>query len=140
MQNAQHRCLKKECHSTNLFNDSEYERWSQGLKASQSIQSSNPQWGMESFLSTTDNLQPEHANVCTPFDGDWQKMKKGRSTNMVWKLSEWKRAVERLHNKYRSMVVELFSVLGDEKTRIARTELDGRSDCVTTSSVREETE
>ena len=59
---------------------------------------------------------------------------------MVWKLSEWKRAVERLHNKYRSMVVEFFAVLGDEETRIARTELDSRSDCGTTSSVREETE
>jgi hypothetical protein len=137
MQNAQQQSMKKECHSTNHFNDSEYDRWSQGLKA---IQSSNPQWGIESFLRTTDRLQPEHANICIPFDSDWQKMNKGRITNMAWKLREWKRAVEQLHNRCRSMVVELFSAVGEEETRIARTELDGRSDCVTTSSVRQETE
>ena len=91
MQNAQQHSMKKECHSTNRFNDSEYNRWSQGLKA---IQSSNPQCGIESFLRTTDSLQPEHANMCVPFDSDWQEMKKGRTTNMAWKLREWKRAVE----------------------------------------------
>jgi hypothetical protein len=137
MQNTQQHGLKKGCHSTNRFNDSEYDRWSQGLKA---IQSSNPQWGIESFLSTTDRLQPEHANICVPFDSDWKKMKKGRITNMARKLREWKRALEQLHNRCRSIVVELFSALGAEETRIARTELDGRSDCVTTSSVRQETE
>ena len=137
MQNAQQHGLKKECRSTNRFNDSEYDRWSQGLKA---IQSSKPQWGIESFLGTTDSLQREHANICVPFDSDWQKMKKGRITNMGWKLKEWKRAVEQLHNRCRSMVVELFSAIGDEETRIARRELDGRSDYVTTSSVSQETE
>jgi hypothetical protein len=137
MQNAQQYNMKKEFHSTNHFNDSEYNRWSQGLKA---IQSSNPQWGIESFLRTTDSPQPEHANICVPFESDWQKMNKGRITNMAWKLREWKRAVEQFHNRYRSMVVELFSVVGDEETKIARLELDGRSDCVNTSSVRQETE
>lgn len=137
MQNAQQYNMKKEFHSTNHFNDSEYNRWSQGLKA---IQSSNPQCGIESFLRTTDSLQPEHANMCVPFDSDWQEMKKGRTTNMAWKLREWKRAVEQLHNRCHSMVVELFSAIGDEETRIARRELDGRSDCLTTSSVSQETE
>ena len=137
MQNAQQHSMKKESHSTNHFNDSEYNRWSQGLKA---IQSSNPQWGIESFLRTTDSLQWEQANICVPFDSDWQKMNKGRITNMAWKLREWKRAVEQLHNRCRSMVVELFSAIGDEETRIARRELDGRSDYVTTSSVSQKTE
>jgi hypothetical protein len=104
------------------------------------IQSSNPQWGIERFLSTTDSLQPEHANIQVPFDGDWQEMKEARIMNMVWKLSEWKRAVGQLHKRCRSKVVKLFSGLGEEETRIARTELYGRSDCVTTSSVRQKTE
>ena len=38
------------------------------------------------------------------------------------------------------MVVELFSVVGDEETKIARMELGGRSNSVTNSSVRQETE
>ena len=59
---------------------------------------------------------------------------------MMLNLSEWKQAVERLHKRYRSMVMELFSALGEEETRIARTELDGSSDGVTTSSVCQETE
>jgi hypothetical protein len=137
MQNADQNGMKKECHPTNHFNDSEYDRWSQGLKT---IQSSNPQWGIDSFLRTTDSLQQVHANICVPFDSDWQKMKKGRITNMMLNLSEWKQAVERLHKRYRSMVMELFSALGEEETRIARTELDGSSDGVTTSSVCQETE
>jgi hypothetical protein len=129
MQNAQQHSMKKESHSTNHFNDSEYNRWSQGLKA---IQSSNPQWGIESFLRTTDGLQREQANICVLFDSDWQKVNQGRITNMAWKLREWKRAVEQLQDRCRSMVVELFSVVGDEETKIARMELEGRSDCVTT--------
>jgi hypothetical protein len=137
MQNSQQHGMKKEFHSTNRFNDSEYDRWSQGLKT---IQSGNPKWGLESFLNTTDGAQPEHANMCVPFNNDWQEMKKGRITNMAWKLREWKRALEQLHNRCRSMVVEIVSTLGDEEARIARTELDRRSDCVTTSSVRQETE
>jgi hypothetical protein len=137
MQNAQQHSMKKECDSTNHFNDSEYNRWSQGLKA---IQSSNSQCGIESFLGTTDSLRPKHANICVPFDSDWQKMNKGRITNMEWKLREWKRAVEQLQNRCRSMVVELFSVVGDEETKIASMELDGPSDCVTTNSTRQETE
>jgi hypothetical protein len=137
MPNAQQHSMKKECHSTNHFNDSEYNRWSQGLKA---IQSSNSQCGFESFLRTTDSLRPEHANNCVPFDGDWQKINKGRITNMAWKLREWKRAVEQLQNRCRSTVVELFSVVGEEETKIARMELDGRSNSVTNSSVRQETE
>src|ERR1700730_16648522 len=91
MQNEQQHSMKKECHSTNRFNDSEYNRWSQGLKA---IQSSNSKCGIESFLGTTDSLRPEHTNICVPFDSDWQKMNQGRITNMAWKLREWKRAVE----------------------------------------------
>jgi len=137
MQNAQQHSMKKECDSTNHFNDSEYNRWSQGLKA---IQSSNSQCGIESFLGTTDSLRPKHANICVTFDGDWQKMNNGRITNMAWKLREWKRAVEQLQNRCRSMVVELFSVVGDEETKIARMELGGRSNSVTNGSVRQETE
>jgi len=137
MQNAQHHGMKKEFHSTNRFNDSEYDRWSQGFKT---IQSSNPKWGIERFLNTTDDVQPEHAKICAHFSSDWQKMKKGRITNMAWKLREWKRAVEQLRSRCRAMVVEIVSALGDEETRIARSELDRRSDCVTTSSVRQETE
>jgi hypothetical protein len=137
MQNAQQHSMKKESHSTNHFNDSEYNRWSQGLRA---IQSGNPQWEIESFLKTTDSLQLKQANICVPFDTDWQKLNKGRITNMAWKLREWKRAVEQLHSRCRSMVVELFSVVGDEEIKIARMELDGPSDCVAASSARQEAE
>jgi hypothetical protein len=98
------------------------------------------QLGIESFLSTTDSLQPGHENVCEPFDSYWQKVKKERITTMAWKLRKWKRAVEQLPNRYRSMVVGLFSAFGDEETTIARAESDGHSDCVTTSSVRQTTE
>ena len=59
---------------------------------------------------------------------------------MSWKLREWKRAVEQLQNRCRSMVEELFSVVGDEETNIARMEMDGPSDCAIASSARQETE
>jgi hypothetical protein len=134
MQNAQQHSMKKESHSTNHFNDSEYNRWSQGLKA---IQSGNPQWEIESFLKTTDSLQLKPANICVPFDTDWQKLNKGRTTNMAWKLREWKRAVEQLQNRCRSMVEELFSVVGDEETKFGRMELDGPSDCAARSARQE---
>jgi hypothetical protein len=137
MRNAQQLSMKNKCDSTNHFNDSEYNRWSQRLKA---IKSSNPQSGIENFLGTTDSLQADHANICVPLDGDWQKMKKGRITSMALKLREWKRAVERLHTRCKSMVVELISVVGDEETKIARMELDSRSDCITAGRVREVTE
>jgi hypothetical protein len=137
MQNTQQHNMKKKCHSTNHFNDSEYNRWSQRLKA---IQSSDPHSGIENFLGTTDSLHSERANICLPFNSDWQKIKKGRITNMAWKLREWKRVAEQLHNRCRLMVVELISAVGDEETKIARMELDNRSDCITTGRVREETE
>jgi hypothetical protein len=117
--------MKKESRSTNHFNDSEYNRWSQRLKA---IQSFNPQSGIENFLGTTDSLQADHADICAPFDSDWQKVKKGRIKNMARKLREWRRAIVQLHNRCRLMVVELISAVGDEETKIARMELDSRSD------------
>jgi len=54
MQNAQYPRLKKEGHSTNRFNDCEYERWSKGIKTTQSP---TTQLGIERFLGTTENLQ-----------------------------------------------------------------------------------
>jgi len=55
MQNAHGHGFDKESHSTNHFNDSEYARWSQRFTATQS---SKTQWGIESFLGTTENPQP----------------------------------------------------------------------------------
>jgi hypothetical protein len=54
MQNAKRHELKKEGHSTNQFNDAEYERWTEGITGSQS---SKAQSGIQSFLETSDNLQ-----------------------------------------------------------------------------------
>jgi len=45
---------------------------------------------------------------------------------MVWKSHEWKRAVEKLQNRYRLLAGELFSTVSDEKARISRLELEGQ--------------
>lgn len=60
MQNAQGHGSNKERHSTNHFNDSEYARWSQRFTATQSPKT---QWGIESFLGTTENPQPDREDI-----------------------------------------------------------------------------
>jgi hypothetical protein len=55
MQDAKRDELKKEGHSTNQFNDAEYERWSEGISGTQSFKA---QSGIQSFLETSDNPQP----------------------------------------------------------------------------------
>jgi hypothetical protein len=53
-------------------------------------------------------------------------MNRGRITRTVWKPREWKRTLEQLQNRYRSLVGELFSAVANEETRLARMELGGR--------------
>jgi hypothetical protein len=60
MQNAQRHGLKKKRYSTNRFNDSEYQRWSEGITATQSRKT---QWGIETFLGATKNLQPGREGI-----------------------------------------------------------------------------
>jgi hypothetical protein len=60
MQIAQRHGLAKESHSTNQFNHSEYSRWSEGLKASQSRET---QCEIERFLGTTENPRTDHENI-----------------------------------------------------------------------------
>jgi len=50
MQNEQHHSLNKESHSTNRFNNSEYERWSEGITTAQSPETLG---GIDGFLGTT---------------------------------------------------------------------------------------
>jgi hypothetical protein len=44
---------------------------------------------------------------------------------MVWKSHKWKRALQKLQNRYRILVVELFSTVSNEEARIARIEFGG---------------
>jgi len=44
----------------NQFNDVEYERW---LGRSKRTQSAKPQWGIESFLGTTENPQAKREDI-----------------------------------------------------------------------------
>lgn len=60
MQSAKRHELKKEGHSRNQFNDAEYERWSEGTTGTQSLKA---QWGIESFLGTSKNLQPGREDI-----------------------------------------------------------------------------
>jgi hypothetical protein len=60
MQNAEHHQRKKEDHYMNQFNDVEYERW---LGRSKRTQSAKPQWGIESFLGTTENPQAKREDI-----------------------------------------------------------------------------
>jgi hypothetical protein len=60
MQNTRHHGFKKEIHSANQFNDSEYKRWSEAITRSQSPKT---EWGIESFLGTNENLQPVHQDI-----------------------------------------------------------------------------
>ena len=55
MQNIQRHELKEEVHSTNQFNDAEYQRWSEGITGTESPKT---QWGVENFLGTSENQQP----------------------------------------------------------------------------------
>jgi hypothetical protein len=50
MQDAERQ--EQESHSTNQFNDAEYERLSEKLRA---LKSAEPDWGFESFLCQTKN-------------------------------------------------------------------------------------
>ena len=65
MRNAQRHDLKNESHSTNRFNDSEYERWSEGIAPPQSLKT---QGGIESFLGTTENLRAGSEDVSEPLN------------------------------------------------------------------------
>jgi hypothetical protein len=51
MQNAQDCEIKEAVCSTNKFNNAEYKRWSDGITRGQS---SKTQWGVESFLGTSE--------------------------------------------------------------------------------------
>ena len=44
---------------------------------------------------------------------------------MVWKSHKWKRAVQKLQNRYRILVVEFFSAVSNEEAGIARIEFGG---------------
>jgi len=54
MQSEQRHSLKKKNHSTNRFNDSEYERWSEGITTAHSTGAPG---GIDGFLGTTENEQ-----------------------------------------------------------------------------------
>jgi hypothetical protein len=58
----------------------------------------------------------------------------------VWKSREWKRAVEKLQNRYRLLVGELFSAVSNEEARIARMELDGQLESLAISAGRKDKE
>jgi hypothetical protein len=58
----------------------------------------------------------------------------------VWKSREWKRAVEKLQNRYRLLVGELFSAVSSEEARIARMELDGQLERLAISAGRKDKE
>ena len=137
MQNAKRHELKKEGHSTNQFNDAEYKRWSEGITGTQSLKA---QSGIESFLGTSKDLQPGREDISLSFDRDKRKMKMGRIKSMVWKSHEWKRAVEKLQNRCRLLVVELVSALSNEVARIASMELDGQLKTLAISPGRKDEE
>jgi hypothetical protein len=137
MQNAKRHELKKEGHSTNQFNDAEYERWSKGITGTQSLKT---QSGIESFLGMSKDLQPGREDVSVSLDRDRRKMEMGRIKSMVWKSHEWKRAVEKLQNRCRLLVVELVSALSNEVARIASMELDGQLKTLAISPGRKDEE
>jgi hypothetical protein len=57
---------------------------------------------------------------------------------MVWKSSDCKLAIIQMRNKFRSIVEELFKAIGNEETRLARMELDGRLERATARVDRNE--
>jgi uncharacterized membrane protein YccC len=57
---------------------------------------------------------------------------------MVWTQREWKQALNRLTNKYRSVVAELFEAVASEENRLARMEMDGRLQRATIGSDRKD--
>jgi hypothetical protein len=119
MQNAQHDGYKKKHYSTNRFNDSEYKRWSEGLKASGSCKT---QWGIDSFVGTNENLQPGCEDVSPSAMKIGEKVTKA-GTSMFWKPREWKRAAKQLRNRCRLLVEEFCSAVAKEETRFVRMEL-----------------
>jgi hypothetical protein len=60
--------------------------------------------------------------------------------SMVWKSSEWNRAVRKLRNSYRLLVGELFSAVSNEEARIARMELDKQLESPAISAGRKDKE
>jgi ABC-type xylose transport system substrate-binding protein len=60
MQTKPYHELKKESHFLSQFNDSEYERWSEGIKATKSPKT---QLGIEGFLGTNENLQAGREDI-----------------------------------------------------------------------------
>src|SRR5487761_355484 len=125
----QYQGLAKQSHSTIRFDDSEYERWSQGIAVAPSLKT---QWGIERFLGANENIKPAHEDVSTSFVPYRRKMKKG-VTIMLWNPHEWKRAAGQLHNRWRSWVEGLSSAVAEEETRIARMELDGQLESIPVS-------
>jgi hypothetical protein len=123
MQNAKRHELKKQGYSANQFNDAEYERWSEGITGTQSLKA---QSGIESFLGMSKDLRSGREDVSEYLDRDRRKMKMGRIKSMVWKSHEWRRAVGKLQNRYRLLVVKLISAVSNEEASIARMELDGQ--------------
>ena len=60
MQNEKRHSLKKESHSMNRFNNSEYERWSEGVATTQSPETLG---GIDGFLGTTKHPQVRSQDI-----------------------------------------------------------------------------
>jgi len=60
MLSTQKQGLKKENHSANRFNDSEYERWSAGITARRPSKAIE---GITRFLATAENSALEHEDL-----------------------------------------------------------------------------
>jgi hypothetical protein len=60
MQNAERHKLKKQGHSTNRFNDAEYERWSKGTTGDRPLKA---QSRIQSFLGTSENMQAGREDI-----------------------------------------------------------------------------
>ena len=119
MQNARHDGHKKERHSTNQFNDSEYKRWSEELMPTRSCKT---QSGIESFLGTNENPQAGCEDISVSSMEIGVQMTEA-GNNMAWKPREWKRAAKQLRNRCRLLMGEFYSTVANEETRIARLEL-----------------
>jgi hypothetical protein len=53
---------KNESHSANRFNDSEYQRWSAGIRATRAVRAES---GIANFLNVRESLPTESENICT---------------------------------------------------------------------------
>jgi hypothetical protein len=120
MQSAQRDRLIKGRHFTSQFDSCEYERWSDGITATQSFQAS---WGIETFFNTNGSSQPE-CEVISPSPMKIGEKMTIEDTTMVQKHREWKRPIKQLQNWWRQLVGEFYSVVANEENRIARWESD----------------